>query len=296
MFPSEYTAQRARALDRMNLPDIEVPLNVKVLWLDIMHAVDKEARSYSGTHTHSFYELHFVFAGRAVYECEQDTVTLREGQAALLTPHTPHRFVRADADLFKVSLAFAPDKVGAASLSLDRCGYRTFAVTNDIVRAVDRILQQAAEGDIFTPALISSHILEILYATFRALSLPLPSHYESEHDTRYLVAKAYIDRHKQRLITCEDVAKECCLSTKQLSRIFKANTDMSLFEYIISTRIKYAEKLLHSRRSIKEVGYMLGFENESSFIAFFKRHRGMPPGIYRRENVRKTTENVHQDD
>lgn len=295
MIPSEYTADRARALDRMSLPDIETPINIKTLWLDIMCARDKEARSYSGTHDHSFYELHIVLDGQAVYECEEDTVALGEGQALLLAPHTAHRFLRADSSLFKVSLAFAIDKAGAASLPLCRFGYEIFAATADMTNAVNHILRQAGETDLFTPSLISNHILEMLYAALRALSLPLPHHCESEYDTRYLVAKAYIAQNKHRLIVCEDVAKECCLSVKQLSRIFKTHTDLSLFEYIIRSRINYAKKLLDSQRSIKEIGYMLGFENESSFITFFKRQCGMPPGTYRRENVRKSTDNVHHD-
>ncbi len=276
----------------MSLPDIETPLNVKTLWLDVMCAKSKEARSYSGTHDHSFFELHIVFDGSAVYECEEDTVTLNEGQALLLAPRTAHRFLRADSNLCKASLAFAIDKAGAALLPLRRFGYEVFAAPSEMTGAVDRILRQAEQTDLFTPVLISNGILEMLYTTFRALSLPLPHHCESGHDTRYLVAKSYIAQNKHRLIVCEDVAKECCLSVKQLSRIFKTHTDLSLFEYIIRSRVNYAKKLLDSQHSVKEIGYMLGFENESSFIAFFKRQCGMPPGVYRRENVRNATENV----
>lgn len=292
LIPSEYTAERARALDRMSLPDIETPLNVKTLWLDIMCEKSKEARSYSGTHEHSFHELHIIFDGCAVYECEEDTVTLSEGQALLLAPHTAHRFLRADNHLCKASLAFSIDKAGAALLPLRRDRYEVFAIPPEMAATIDRILRQAEQTDLFTPVLISNGILEMLYATFRALSMPLPHHCESGYDTRYLVAKSYIAQNKHRLIVCEDVAKECCLSVKQLSRIFKMHTDLSLFEYIIRSRVNYAKKLLDGQHSVKEIGYMLGFENESSFIAFFKRQCGMPPGVYRRENVRNATENV----
>ncbi len=292
LIPSTYTAERARVLDSMSLPDIESPLNIKILWLDIMCSKDKEARSYSGTHTHSFFELHVILNGNAIYECDEDVFTLHEGQALLLSPHTSHRFLRADSKLFKASLAFAIDKAGAASLPLCRCGYEVFCASDDMASTIDRILRQAEQSDLFTPVLISNHVLEMLYATFRALSLPLPRHYESGYDARYLVARSFIAQNKHRLIVCEDVAKECCLSVKQLSRIFKTHTDMSLFEYILHSRVKYAKHLLESHHSIKEIGYMMGFENESSFIAFFKRQCGMPPGVYRREYVHKATENV----
>lgn len=39
--------------------------------------------------------------------------------------------------------------------------------------------------------------------------------------------------------------------------------------------------LCHTRASIKEIVYELGFSNLSNFGKFFKAHKGMSPRIYR---------------
>ena len=63
-------------------------------------------------------------------------------------------------------------------------------------------------------------------------------------DKRYIDVKEYIDNNKQRIINCEDVAKECFLSAKQLNRVFKNSTGITVFEYIVASKIKYAKQFL----------------------------------------------------
>ena len=105
-------------------------------------------------------------------------------------------------------------------------------------------------------------------------------------DPRFLVAQTYINQNSNRLLTCEEVASECGYSPKHLSRIFQKHTGKSLYAYIIDTRLKYAtELLLDKDKTIKQVNRLAGFENESSFVAFFKRHYGITPGSFRKETV-----------
>ena len=101
-------------------------------------------------------------------------------------------------------------------------------------------------------------------------------------EPRLYYAKLYVYNNSNRLITCEDVAKNCSLSRKQLNRIFKKYTGQTLKDYIISSRAQYAERLvLQAEYSIKQISYMMGFENVSGFVGFFKRQFGMPPKLYR---------------
>ena len=289
---NEYTALRAEALYRLNIPDVEQPIHVKTLWLDNIDSEDCKNTIYNGTHSHSFFEMHLVFEGETVYECGEQSVSLSGNQALLLWPHTPHRFIKTGRRFLKTALAFSLDKIDLELLQFPDVPFKCFPVSDEIIAHVNAMLKQGEMKDFFSPVLISGKILEILYAVFKTLGVQLPENRETDTDSRFLVAKAYIQNNKHRLITCEDVAKECCLSVKQISRIFKNTVDQTLFDYIVDVRVKYAKKLLlQSESSVKEIGYMLGFENESSFVSFFKRQCGTPPGAFRKghtaENVRK---------
>ena len=112
--------------------------------------------------------------------------------------------------------------------------------------------------------------------------------YRNENkDPRFSVAQNYILKHISEPITCDDVAHECGLSAKQLNRIFLKNANNGLYDYITQARLHRSEELLlNTTLSLKEIGCLLGFENEYAFNSFFKRHCGIPPGQFRKLNVK----------
>ncbi len=136
--------------------------------------------------------------------------------------------------------------------------------------------------DIFSQYLINGRALEIIYFTLSKLNVKMPEKPTLKQDARIAVACKFIEENKNRGVTLDEVAKECCLSKKQIGRIFKSATGVGVHEYIIKKRIEHIKKLLaENRASIKETAFLTGFESESSFVSFFKRHTGMSPGMYK---------------
>lgn len=283
MTVTEYTPARAEALNTLKIPEIESPFNLKILWFDNILSDDRKNTIYTETHAHSFFEMHFVLQGEATYKCNENITTLTANQALLIPPQTPHRYLESDTPFYKMSLAFSfNEPVPSMLQKLQEC--RTFSFPENIIENVNFLLKQSEKNDFLSPILIRNRILEIFYSVCTSLGVLLPENPSNIIDSRLSVAKQYIKNNRNRLITCEDVAQECCLSRKQLNRIFKKDCDETLHDYIVNARLKYAkELLLETKQSVKEISFMLGFENESSFISFFKRHCGMPPGTYRTE-------------
>ncbi len=281
---SEYTVQRADALNKLNIPEIEMPVNVKFLWFELVTASNITKRIYTGIHAHSFFELQFVYSGRVNYECNGINIELSEGQAIFIPADMPHKYLGCDERMVKGSIAFSFEKETFFNLH----EYRKFDFPCEVTNNTDFVLKQSEKNHVFNSNIVCGRMLEILYSVCGLLDVAVPEYVKNESDSRLIFAKKYIEENKNCIISCEDVAKECGLSSKQLSRIFKNNMGCSLFEHIIDVRLKYAKKLLRNTEySIKEVGYMLGFENESSFVSFFKRNCNVPPGTYRKEMMSK---------
>ncbi len=276
---TEYSVQRAEALNQLNISEIEMPISIKFLWFDIVTASNITKRIYTGVHSHSFFELQFVFSGRVNYECNGVNVELKKGDALFIPADMSHKYLGCDAELIKGSIAFSFDNHSF----FNKDDFHKFIFSFDVANNTNFVLKQIENADTFTPCIVCGRMLEILHSVCNSINILIPKSVIPESDSRLTFAQKYIDANKNRIISCEDVAKACGLSSKQLSRIFKSNLDCSLFEYIIDARIRYAKKLLNnSKYSIKEVGYMLGFENESSFVSFFKRNCNVPPGMYRK--------------
>lgn len=278
---TQYTPTRAEALRKRNLPGTQTP-DMKIHWFDTVTADTIESRIYAGSHTHSFYELQLVFEGSCVYECTGETFTLSQG--LLIPSNIPHRYVCCSEDLLKISIAFSLHTAHPVSAILSQMGVQQAAITQNILDATNTIFSLADREDIFLPGILSGRIWEILYEICRQLPLSLADPQQKASDPRFLVAKNYIQQNSRQLLSCEAVAQECGYSAKQLSRIFKSHTGKSLYEYITHARIQEATALLlDSSKSIQQISFLMGFENESSFVSFFKRHCGVTPGNFRKQ-------------
>lgn len=93
---------------------------------------------------------------------------------------------------------------------------------------------------------------------------------------------AYIELNKNKELLREDIANHVFLNPDYLTRIFKKETGLGIFEYILRERLNLAENLLlHSEMSVSAVAAHVGYSNFSHFSRIFKKHTGKNPLDYR---------------
>ncbi|MBV8806837.1 MAG: helix-turn-helix transcriptional regulator, partial [Sinobacteraceae bacterium] len=81
--------------------------------------------------------------------------------------------------------------------------------------------------------------------------------------------------------TLSELAGLCSLSIRQLSRGFRASRGRSIGDYVASSRIDHAKRLLAGDQPVKTIAYSLGFSSPSAFCFAFRRATGMTPGEFR---------------
>ena len=281
---TEYSQLRASALNKTSFPEAELPLNLKILWIELVDKAYMNNNILKGKHSHSFFEVHFVFTVNVSYSCGGEIFNLRFGDAILLPAKTEHCCTDYTDDVLKGAIAFSLDEDAVNALQIENSKTKQFRFSDDITVATNFILKQSESGDIFTKNIIANRTFEMLYSLLKNCGIKVPKDTTATADPRFLVAKAFIENNTDKIISCSAAAKECCLSTKHLCRIFKNELGTSPSEYITSAKIKQAKKLLaNNKYSVKEIGFMLGFDSESSFSAFFKRHCHTPPGAFRKQ-------------
>ena len=83
-------------------------------------------------------------------------------------------------------------------------------------------------------------------------------------------------------ITLEKVAEHVDVHVVYLSRLFKETTGETFKDFITSLRMDKAKKLLAtSSKSIKEVTYETGYNDQNYFSRLFKTYTGQTPTEYR---------------
>lgn len=96
--------------------------------------------------------------------------------------------------------------------------------------------------------------------------------------------KAYLDTHYAEKITLDDLAEQFYINKFYLSRIFKAQYDISINTYLLHLRITKAKQLLRfSNNSLENIGLQCGMGPLNYFSRTFKKVEGINPSEYRKK-------------
>jgi AraC-like DNA-binding protein len=94
--------------------------------------------------------------------------------------------------------------------------------------------------------------------------------------------KEHVSDH---LPAIKDLAKELSTSESSLQRHFKSIYGKSVYDYYLDMKMQKAKDLLSQNESnVKQVAYLLGYDDVSSFINTFKKHTGSLPGDLKKKN------------
>jgi two-component system response regulator YesN len=104
------------------------------------------------------------------------------------------------------------------------------------------------------------------------------------HSSTLLVkqASAFIQQNYTRSFSLEELSKEIGVSKSYLSRIFKTDTGISLWDYLNRYRIQKAkELLLLTDKNITAIADDVGYEDVSYFGRVFREIAGCSPRVFR---------------
>jgi len=89
-------------------------------------------------------------------------------------------------------------------------------------------------------------------------------------------------KHYKNEIYIEEIASKLNMSVGSFSRYFKHHTRKTFSNYVTEIRISQAcQMLIEDRHSVSEIGYMVGFENQSNFYRHFKKYTALTPKEYK---------------
>jgi len=116
---------------------------------------------------------------------------------------------------------------------------------------------------------------------------------QKDHDDDSIKqVQSYIENNFQNKIAVEQFAQMFALSRRNLERRFKKATSNTVMEYIQRVKIEAAKKSLeHSRKTVNEVMYEVGYNDTKAFRTTFKKITGLSPVDYKRKYSKETVMN-----
>ena len=213
------------------------------------------------------FEIIYVMAGEIFIREDDKHYLLKPGETLLLSPHHEHggtkvsfghtafywlHFYCDQIDFFSVPKQFLPDKT----------------LTE---RKMKEILHLQKEN----PTLAELFLAEFLLTAFTVPEFHNKLAYETSE---------YIRINSNRNITVTELARYFGYNGDYLSRIYKSEFGTDLKTGITNQRISYIKSvLLNTDCPINEIADACGFQDDNSFVKFFKYHEGITPTKYRKK-------------
>lgn len=264
----------------------------------IQHLVTKEYEK-TEMHFHDCYECMLVHGGEAIFQIEGGSVTLLQNSLVLLEPNRLHRpiFRNLQCPYQRYTLHIngtllssisTPENRLADVFSLSRkIAYGVLAESNaeELIAMFEKALLRINSNEEFgKDILIRSALSELLVFICRNFIKMGGQDAVIKHSysRRTLDALAFIEENLPKKISLDIIAQHLHVDKSHLAHIFKQETGISPYQYIIQKRIIYSQKLLHDGESPSDVCTLCGFNDYSSFYRAFFNELGVSPREYQR--------------
>lgn len=259
-------------------------LGVKNFYLKELKFPDDEGDVLSKEHHHTCFEIHFLKSGHQIYEVGNKRIELSEGEMIFISPYVKHKVQGTEEGVrYSVTFELSTEKVGDGTEKL--LSHFTAEISGNIKNSIERIISETEDRSPYYSVIAEGRASEIVSELFRLAGIEISTEEEIAVDggARFQMAKQYIDDNRNREVTVSEVACFCCISERQLSRIFSKTAGMGIAEYSRKVRCAYLKELLADPSlPLKRISGLAGFNNEYYFNSYFKRCVGMSPGAYRR--------------
>lgn len=247
--------------------------------------------------THNFWECLLVLSGGLCASGDGRVYNLKPGNMICHKPMELHRFYTTspvDTDI----LVFSFHAEGALT---DKLRDKVFTLSENENTIVDMLLAYAQEvglpnndGTFFDyNRYTDKEFFETTACSIKLLLLSLIRGGENKESTKsadatlFSDAVSFMTEHVSENPTVTDIAAAVKTSPTALKRIFSRFAGIGIHKYFLTLKIKNADALLRSGKSVTETADILGFSDQGYFSKVFFRETGINPSQVVREGFRK---------
>lgn len=156
-----------------------------------------------------------------------------------------------------------------------------------IYRKLNDIFQLSRKTDPMRNLIIHQKFIEFLMLLFlhQDQNEYTDEVWRNQTEQKIYAVASYIHAHYAEPLTLEFLSQSFFISSFYLSHQFKAITGFTLTDYIQMTRVRNIQSLLiNTDIPVTDAALSCGFTSFSQFNRVFRKHIGMPPSQYRKQN------------
>ncbi len=99
----------------------------------------------------------------------------------------------------------------------------------------------------------------------------------------------FLNIHFKEELSMDTIAQQFNIDKSYLSHLFKEHVGTSVWNYVIFHRISYFNEIVSNGTNIGKAFQLAGFYNYSNFFRLYKKHMGITPMEFKKQNAKSTT-------
>ena len=257
-------------------------------------------------HYHHKLELSFVTEGKGKRIVGDSIEDFGPGDMIFIGAKLPHVWI-AEQNIFglenarsleSVYLQFGQDILPEEILKLPelihvkkalKLSERGVHITGDTLNEVSRLMLELPYEDNFTRMIYFYQIMNAIGRSSSNILLASENYVNRRFkstNVRITKIHEYLMSNFHEDVNLEQIARLVHMVSGSLCRFFKAETGMTIFDYLNKIKVDYAcSLLLNKDLSIAEIALDCGFNNLSHFNKQFKKIMDITPSLYRKQFV-----------
>ncbi|GIP37871.1 Msm operon regulatory protein [Paenibacillus sp. J31TS4] len=255
--------------------DAALPLTISFIGINYCHADYSNVRNKSRITV-----IGYVLSGRGFAKIDQALYRPQKGDVFLLPAGRNHH-VFADPEIEEPWSYIWLNIDGELALRL-MDAYRlldsgTVAGTSveDLFERAIRMAESETAGQMLSELPVLFHQILIRLAAGNQKN-------GSAYSYEVRKIKQYLDNQIQCSFESDQLCKHVGLSYRQINRLFKKETDTTVYNYVLTKKIESARMMLiDTELTVNEISYRLGYSDPHYFSNLFKKRTGVSPSAYR---------------
>lgn len=247
-----------------------------------------------------YYTILLCLAGSLVLKVGYHSFTLESGMISIIPADTMYTTEEPSPDLTVLQLSFSKsflqkmffkDDIVDELLDLNVNYPPVFTLLDDdfgfLQTRFEHIGRELERKAAYHLDIVRLVLTEILYGYNRACEYCLLG-FQKNMNRNYQLTYQFrrlVDTHFLEWRTLTSYAEQLGITAKHLTEVVKEETGQTALQVLHERLLRESQYLLkHSNHSVKECGYLLGFDDPSYFNRFFKSHLGISPNNYREDH------------
>lgn len=249
-------------------------------------------------HGHTYYELIYILKGKGIHLLNNNRFSYQSGDLYLVAPNDQHHFEVKQATRFVV-IKFTEDYFSALhqtrtdkdlvpqvimqtrSLKETKVSFSPTSALS-LKNTVENIIRCKDAANLVHSIYVYHQLLSIfglIHEMLDNLNKQLPTGKTDKQQVIAYIHQNIYDPQKCQILT---IARHFNTAVSYFSDYFKRNFDISYRAYLDQYRIRLIESRIKGGcLSMKQIAAEFGFNDESHFSNYFKKHRKLRPTTFK---------------